>query len=1366
MKTSRPRWLLLLLGIVVALLLSRAAQKTARADLVECPPGFRWDRMSGVGCVQEDCFQVANAHLSYTGQCICNDGYVGCYEPVDYTSFDSNRCRPFCPFSRLVKCIPQGQACPTRPTGPTPTATRVTPSPPPPTFTRTRTPTRTPTQSATPTPTPDLKVGRIEVTQAIQDVDNTVNLVEDKKTVVRVFVDISAVPGYAIVHGVTAVLRATRDGAPLAPDALQPFNGPIDAPRNPDRRQQDHSLNFLLPRAWLSGTVVLEAEVNPDRTIPEVTYANNIGWETAVFELRCPLQIGYVPIVYSPDPAVGSHAPTGRIRSPPIEVLKLYPISSFNGLIYYQAWPHLVWKENLVPDDGEELRARLRDLLDMTTWRRPLRVPLNQLLGWLPNLDGVPAAFRIGWTGWSDPLRDSNPEGTDQVDLVQDWLHTDPRFPLFRGLPMSGWTLAHEMAHNFGRRHPDNLPDAGPPGNVAHDPNEHSWPYPNSRIQEVGFDTFDLQVKVPDDHDPVYPRHFDLMTYWPGPLRWISPYTYGGLFDALWLPCELGPGGTRTPTPTPSPTRSPTPTPTPLCQWWYPFSGNYLESEWRWVREDRSHWSLTARQGYLRIVTQHGSLVRDQNDARNLLLQEAPGNYQASTRLDFQPGVDGQAAGLLIYEDDDNYLFVGRAYDGGQQALTILEEGGVAWGWSEPFDANSTCLTVVRSGTTFSTYYGLTENDFLPLFDWQSGMVNPRIGLATFNLYSGAPEISADFDYFCVDTWSNDSPPWQSMPGPGAGALVAAAAPATSGAASPPGTSSSAGTSSYWLVRGELSRSGSGRLSPVYPVMLSESPRNPVPGTGYCAVLRAANGTELSSYCFDESFVNYETQEPVDTAIFSLWLPSRSDAANLELRQGSSVLDRIARSAHAPQVTVTQPQGGESWDGEQSIRWTASDADGDPLQFAVMFSPDGKQSWLALNVDITETEYVVDASELPGTTQGYVRIVATDGLNTTAADCARAVAIANHPPVVSISFPADGATWRPGVLLTLGGSAFDPEEGPLDGSRLTWTSDRDGTLGQGTGVDVPRLSKGLHHITLMAQDSQGQTGSDSILLYIGRDMFLPVLLKGHAAELPGPTVTTWPTSGPTQTGQPTFTRTLVATPTRSPTSWPTSTRQPTPTWTRTPTLTATPQVTATPVSLYSDDFGDPGSGWQVADDANRRTGYLNGEYQILVKTTNLWVATSPGFRCIDCAVEVKGRFASATYGAYGIAFGITDQWDAYVFRVNGTQQYSLRSKSSDGTWATIIGWTTSTAINAGQATNRLRVVRDWDSIDLYVNDQYLTSVTDSSLTGNLRVGVCASSYEQANVDARFDDFRVTGVPGAGSPSLVPVEALRSAPEAP
>jgi hypothetical protein len=87
----------------------------------------------------------------------------------------------------------------------------------------------------------------------------------------------------------------------------------------------------------------------------------------------------------------------------------------------------------------------------------------------------------------------------------------------------------------------------------------------------------------------------------------------------------------------------------------------------------------------------------------------------------------------------------------------------------------------------------------------------------------------------------------------------------------------------------------------------------------------------------------------------------------------------------------------------------------------------------------------------------------------------------SDPPVITIEAPAEGATVALGAPLTLSATAIDAEEGDLS-PLIVWSSDRDGTLGQGPALTVGALSAGAHVITAKVTDASGgmATGSVSI----------------------------------------------------------------------------------------------------------------------------------------------------------------------------------------------------------------------------------------------------------------------------------------------
>ncbi|HEX6884224.1 MAG TPA: hypothetical protein VF530_12670 [Planctomycetota bacterium] len=94
--------------------------------------------------------------------------------------------------------------------------------------------------------------------------------------------------------------------------------------------------------------------------------------------------------------------------------------------------------------------------------------------------------------------------------------------------------------------------------------------------------------------------------------------------------------------------------------------------------------------------------------------------------------------------------------------------------------------------------------------------------------------------------------------------------------------------------------------------------------------------------------------------------------------------------------------------------------------------------------------------------------------------CSGSSSSSNRPPAVVIEAPFTGNSFEEGVAVELTGSASDPEEGPLDGTRLLWSSDVDGMLGSGTSVTVPALSLGAHGIRLTATDSAGASASATV----------------------------------------------------------------------------------------------------------------------------------------------------------------------------------------------------------------------------------------------------------------------------------------------
>jgi len=174
-------------------------------------------------------------------------------------------------------------------------------------------------------------------------------------------------------------------------------------------------------------------------------------------------------------------------------------------------------------------------------------------------------------------------------------------------------------------------------------------------------------------------------------------------------------------------------------------------------------------------------------------------------------------------------------------------------------------------------------------------------------------------------------------------------------------------------------------------------------------------------------------------------------------------------------------------------------------------------------------------------------------------------------------------------------------------------------------------------------------------------------------------------------------------------------------------------------AYYTDNFSDPGSGWPISDTGERQFAYTGGQYRIWVKNPSAGWFVTPGAKATDFTASVSARRASGSSGAYAIQFGINEDWSQFYEFTIGVNSYSIWRFNS-GTWTPLRNWTFSNAIATGTNWNRLKVIRQGSTVSVYVNNQFLTTVTDGSFTGLRRIGLAAYSPSNSGLDARFDNF--------------------------
>jgi hypothetical protein len=304
-------------------------------------------------------------------------------------------------------------------------------------------------------------------------------------------------------------------------------------------------------------------------------------------------------------------------------------------------------------------------------------------------------------------------------------------------------------------------------------------------------------------------------------------------------------------------------------------------------------------------------------------------------------------------------------------------------------------------------------------------------------------------------------------------------------------------TQRYLIASGVISPDDSAILYPfyheVYPVGTDD-----LPGGGpYSIELQDTQGIVLFTRFFDQRAAELPSQgAPVQ---FFEVLPFPSGTSRILIKRSTTVLREMSPSPNVPQVTVLAPSSGQTVDGMMDIRWTGSDADGELLHYMVEYSADGGNTWRTIGVDLTDTTLVVKADDLPGTTQGKIRVLATDGINTGIGDSGL-FAVARKPPKVYILSPQDRAVIYPGQWLHLSGLAEDREDGLLRDAALVWMLDDVTEMGAGRQLTLFNPSPGMHTITLTATDSDGNEGTATVSIFVGHRIYLPFAAKGHQGE--------------------------------------------------------------------------------------------------------------------------------------------------------------------------------------------------------------------------------------------------------------------------
>ena len=333
----------------------------------------------------------------------------------------------------------------------------------------------------------DLTVGHVEITQAVQTDTNSVTLVANRQTVVRVYAQTNTSHSEDNMY---VSISAYQGGSELPDSPL--VLGPGTIPVTWSRAEINTSFNTFLPSTWLSGNVTLFVTVDPYDTIKENDNSNNTVTKSLNFTNVPNLDITVVPIRYT-------HTPTGKTYPAPSTSFiqaafeRFYPVDTVNVTVRSQ----YSYAADL---DKYSAWANLLDII--TTLKSNDGVSDSRVYyGLIPLVDGNGSTWwdggyaGLGWVGYRESI------GLADAYLMQFQYYVNGKD-----------TATHEVGHNFNRKH-------APCGDLSSaDPN---FPYVGGIVGQYGFDMSAWQV-IPTSYK-------DIMGYCEP--NWISDYTYLGLLE-------------------------------------------------------------------------------------------------------------------------------------------------------------------------------------------------------------------------------------------------------------------------------------------------------------------------------------------------------------------------------------------------------------------------------------------------------------------------------------------------------------------------------------------------------------------------------------------------------------------------------------------------------------------------------------------------------------------------------------------------------------------------------------------------------------------------------------------------------------------
>ncbi|MGX1265561.1 xylan 1,4-beta-xylosidase [Rossellomorea marisflavi] len=184
------------------------------------------------------------------------------------------------------------------------------------------------------------------------------------------------------------------------------------------------------------------------------------------------------------------------------------------------------------------------------------------------------------------------------------------------------------------------------------------------------------------------------------------------------------------------------------------FQGD-LHKEWNTLRipQDPSWCDLTSREGTLRLWS--GGSPHSLFDHHIVAVRQKDFFYEAETRIEYEPETFNQLAGLMLYLDDENYLYCYLTQDESGRVLRLLScDGGESTLHPVMIDLGDGAIDLKVEGLgSEARFYYRSNAEWLPVADaipvhfLSGGFTGTYIGIAVHDMDTQSGS-HADFHHF------------------------------------------------------------------------------------------------------------------------------------------------------------------------------------------------------------------------------------------------------------------------------------------------------------------------------------------------------------------------------------------------------------------------------------------------------------------------------------------------------------------------------------------------------------------------------------------------------------------------------------------